>query len=89
MCNIVNIIVCLHIISSYVSYLEPIVIKLQTVNMDLFSLYTYINTDLLSHFQRQRKTNEVFHNILDAVKKECEELDVYIKVSRLAENQQN
>lgn len=51
----ISFIVYLHIISKYSSYSEPAVYKLKTVDMDLFSVYTLINTDHLANFQKQRK----------------------------------
>lgn len=82
-------IVCLHIISRYSSYLEPIVNKLQYVNMDLHSVYKYINCDLLANFQKHRESNEEFKDIFDAAKKDCEVLDLDVKVPRLAGKQKH
>lgn len=80
-------IICLHIISRYSSYLEPIVNKLQGTDIDLYSVYRYINTDLLASFQKQRESNDEFTNIFEAVKEDCKELDIDIKIPRLAGRQ--
>lgn len=80
-------IVCLHIISRYSSYLEPIVNKLQSTDMDLHSVYRYVNTDLIANFQKHRECEDEFTNIFEAVKTDCKELDIDVKVPRLAGRQ--
>lgn len=47
---------------------------------------TYVNSDLLANSQKQRKTDEVFHNIFDALKKDCAECGLDIKVPNWLKN---
>ncbi|GBM87829.1 hypothetical protein AVEN_38497-1 [Araneus ventricosus] len=67
--------------------MEPIVNKLQNTDMDLHSVYRYVNTDLLANFQKQRESNDEFTNIFEAVKEDCKELDIDTKIPRLAGRQ--
>lgn len=84
----ITFIICLHIISRYSSYLEPIVNKLQYIDMDLHTVYRYINTDLLDTFQKHREqSNDEFSNIFEDIKETCGKLDIDIKFPRLARRQ--
>lgn len=76
-------IVCLKIVSSYSSYLEPVANKLQAVGNDLHSVHKYLRNDLLGVFEKHREqSEEEFADIFREVKVICEQLDVDIKIPR-------
>lgn len=82
-------IVCLHVMSRYSAYLEPVVNRLQNTDTDLHTVYKYINTDLLAEFQVQRGGDDEFTSIFEDIETDCRKLDIDINIPRLAKRQQH
>lgn len=83
-------IVCLIIMAKYSSILEPIVNKLQGVNTNLCTVHQYIKNNLLPILKMHRtKSEDQFHNIFNTTNKMACDLDIEIKIPRLANRQTN
>ncbi|CAI6358162.1 unnamed protein product [Macrosiphum euphorbiae] len=81
-------VVCLIIISTYSSILEPVVNKF--VKTNLYTVHQYIKTSLLSILRMHRtQCDRYFKNIFETIKKTTIDLDIEIKIPRLSNKQTN
>ncbi|CAI6370196.1 unnamed protein product [Macrosiphum euphorbiae] len=81
-------VVCLIIISTYSSILEPVFNKLQSVKTNLYTVHQYIKTSLLSILRMHRtQCDRHFNNIFETIKKTTNNLDIEIKIPRPSNKQ--
>lgn len=88
-CASSNFIICLHVMAHYSALLEPVANILQGTEQNIFSVKTQI-TSIKTVFQEHRENaEENFHSIMKIIEKNVQQLNIEIKLPRLANNQKN
>lgn len=84
-----NFVICLHVIAQYSALLEPVVNILQGTEQNLFSVKKQINTIKTIFRDHRENAEEHFHSIMQNVEKNVQQINIKIKLPRLANNQKN